>query len=109
MITLPMFDAPFFKYSTVLTENEFILWFKWNTRGEYWTMDIYDIDENPLILGVKLIIGYPLLTNRGYKIDGPPGDFWVLDTSIETMFVEPGRNDFTNNRGIVLIYVGADE
>lgn len=104
MITLPMFDTAYFKYSTVLTENEYLLNFKWNTRYEFWTMDIYDLEETAIHLGIKLVIGYPLLSQRALKNDSPPGDFWVIDISIDTLFVEPGRNDFVNDRGLELIY-----
>lgn len=104
MITLPMFDAAYFNFSIILSENEYFLNFKWNTHYNFWTMDIYDLDESPIYLGIKLVIGFPLLLQRGFKTVGPPGDFWIIDSSLDNMFVEPGRYDFTNNRGLELIY-----
>lgn len=109
MITIPMINAPYFKFSTVLTENEYLLNFRWNTRAEFWTMDIYDLEEVPIILGIKLVIGYPLLSQRKYLQTCPPGEFWVFDPSLDTLYQEPGRQDFVNDRGVILVYVGDDE
>lgn len=39
----------------------FYLIFKWNTLNEYWSMNILDGDENPLIFGVKVVTNFNLL------------------------------------------------
>jgi hypothetical protein len=109
MITIPMIDAPSFKFSLVLSVNEYQLKLDWNSYGSFWSMAILDLDDEILLCGIKIVIGYPLLLQRGYSTDLPSGDFWCIDTSLESMFDEPGRYDFVKNRKLELIYIGDDE
>lgn len=109
MIAIPMIDAPSFKMALVLSVNEYQLKFDWNTRFEFWTMSILDLDDNFLLCGIKLVIGYPLLFQRGVSVNLPQGDFWCIDTSLDMLFDEPGRYDFVKDRKLELVYVGDDE
>lgn len=51
----------------------YILVFTWNALNEFWTMDIYNRNEDPIILGIKIVPNYPLL--RAYTaVEKPPGE-----------------------------------
>lgn len=47
--------------------------FTWNALNEFWMMDIYNRDEIPLILGIKIVPLFPLL--KPFTVVGkPPGE-----------------------------------
>lgn len=101
MIQIPFFDLSSFSQEVTLDLVPYRLTFNWNSRGEYWTLDITNRDQTVLIAGIKIVIGYELLTahpDRGL----PPGELYAVDPSGNTDRI--GQNDFFNNR-VSLIYV----
>ena len=99
-----MFDDASFTESVTLGDNEYQLSFVWNTRGEFWSMDIADANGNALLSGVRLVISYPLNTQHpGTGL--PPGVFFVNDPNPDTDQIEPGRHDFTSERNLELRYI----
>lgn len=53
--------------------------FQWNRRGSMWEMSVFDGNAVPLVEGVAVMSGYPLL--RAYQNDAlPPGALFVVDT-----------------------------
>lgn len=56
-----------------LTSVIFILFFKWNTLNKYWVMSIYDRNNNPIALGIKIVTNYDL-TAQFVAIGMPAGD-----------------------------------
>jgi len=48
----------------------YILEFTWNALNEFWTMNIYNRNEEPLILGIKIVPNFPLL--KAYTVFGKP-------------------------------------
>ncbi len=46
---------------TILEGREYFLKFDWSRREEAWYLSIFDQDENPLALGIKVVVGLPLL------------------------------------------------
>jgi hypothetical protein len=108
IVQIPMTDYADFTEEVTLDDRPYTLRFRWNTRGAFWVMAIYDRNEVLLVDGIKLVIGYPL--NRQYSSTlMPPGMFYCIDTNTTTQYVEPGRNDFIQDRNIVLAYVDEDE
>lgn len=60
MIKLPLTLNPEETFQIVIFENLYNLRQLWNTRG-FWTLDINDQDNEPMVLGVKLVSGIFLL------------------------------------------------
>lgn len=61
-----------------LSGTIFILSFAWNALNEFWMMDIYDQDSNPLILGIKIVPNYNLTAR--YAVQGmPEGDILCIN------------------------------
>lgn len=105
-LSIPMQSYSEFSEAITLDGNLYNLHFYWNNRGSFWTMDISDANNNPLISGIRLIIGFPMtLQNAEESI--PPGQFIIVDPNVSAQYVEPGRNDFTGDRNLQLIYVSA--
>lgn len=103
-VSIPMKDFADFTEEITLDGRPYIFRFRWNTRGAFWVMSITDRDEQLLVDGIKLVINYPLrLQYTGALL--PQGEFICYDFNVNTQYVEPGRNDFLENRNIVLAYL----
>ena len=50
-----------FRQQVALAGQAYILRTRWNSSFSYWTLDIFDIDNTPLIYGLKLTLGSELL------------------------------------------------
>lgn len=106
MIQIPFNTYPSFSQEVVLDENNYILEFNWNTRGEFWELSILAPDSAVILGGIKLVIGYDLF--RQYKhLNIPKGVLIVVDTSENYEKIQ--YSDFSNDRKLQLIYVGVDE
>lgn len=101
MFKIPMQDLPAYTEQIVFEDTVYTLKFVWNSRGAYWTIDFYDIDENPLVIGIKIVLNYELISrfvDRGI----PKGFLYAIDVSNNLEKI--GRYDFINGR-LSLIYV----
>lgn len=82
----------------------FVLEFTWNALNEFWTMDIYNRDEIPLIYGIKIVPSYPLLA--AYTVLGKPSGEIVCQNIV-------GGNDiirrFDMNQNFELVYYSEGE
>jgi hypothetical protein len=54
--------------------------FKWNTRDTCWLLDFLDINDNPIMLGIKLTVEYELITLHALPVM-PLGSLFLLDLS----------------------------
>ncbi len=70
MLIIPFKEDSNFKEQIQLSNVLFFLEFTWNALNEFWTMDIYDVNESPMILGIKIVPEYPLLAQ--YTVEGKP-------------------------------------
>lgn len=70
MQVIPFKEAAQWQEQIELEGVIFIFSFTWNALNEFWTMDIYNRDEDPLILGIKIVPNYPLL--MPYTVFGKP-------------------------------------
>lgn len=61
MLEIPFKQESCFEEQITLSGTIFLLKFTWNSLNEFWTMDIRDRDENPILLGIKIVPNYPLL------------------------------------------------
>lgn len=49
-----------------LGEQNFTLRFMYNKMMQTWTLDLYDADQNPLVMGTPLVTGYNILEQYLY-------------------------------------------
>ena len=78
---IPFFKLPHFRQSVQLAEQLFILEFRHNGETDRWYMDISDSDEEPILTGILLKTGVPLVDSLKARVLRrlPPGDFVVFD------------------------------
>lgn len=106
MITIPFKIFPSFTQEVTIEETPYVFRFDWNSRWQFWRMDISDREGNPLILGRKLVLYYELLKqfpDRGL----PKGELYVIDPSL-TNFSKITQFDFVNNRCSLVYFEESD-
>lgn len=96
MIIIPFSNSEFPSFIQEVTIDNAVYKFRfyWNDRFEYWSMSIFDFEDNIIIHGIKLVINYELFNPFRY-LDIPRGALYVIDTtdSIDKI----GRDDMDTN------------
>jgi hypothetical protein len=101
---IPLFDNANFSESVTLDDVNYGFSFQYNTRGDFWSMSIFDGNGNLILANIKLVVWFPL-TLRYNNPALPTGTFILCDPSASTQNIEPGRHDFTSGRKLELLYV----
>lgn len=81
-ISLPLFDDAFYSYSIALEGNSYVLEFKFNERMNLYVFNLYDAENNPLILGEVLVPTYPIFLD--YVIPNLTGWFYLQENAAIT-------------------------
>lgn len=100
MVTLPWQDSADFIEEITLDNVPYNFRFTFNSRGEFWTMDIDSRDQVEIISGVRLALDQELLRQHpGRSL--PPGMMFPIDDTGNKNPIEQG--DFLNGR-VKLVY-----
>ena len=88
-------------FDIVLDDVSYSMSAKWNSRSEYWTLDISDVDGNVIIIGLCLKLGAGLLSPFNFDI----GELIMIDDT------STGLEASLDNIGITsrLVYFTQDE
>lgn len=84
--------------------NSYVWDFRWNERAGAWFMDIFDENEDPIRVGVKVVLG-TWLGRRCVDARFPPGAIVAVDTSGAGL--DAGLDDL-GTRVILLFYSGPE-
>lgn len=61
MLSIPLrSDLPFFDVQAVLDGVTYTLEFRWNTREGFWYMHILTEGGDPILMGIKCVVAWPL-------------------------------------------------
>ena len=104
MDIIPVFEYPSYSESVVLENKPYRFSFVWNSRGEYWSLTISDKQGEVLLDGLKLVLGFELISEYADE-DLPPGALLVLDTTDSLTGI--GRDDLGVRA--TLIYASSKE
>jgi hypothetical protein len=102
MITIPFLEYDSFSEDVVLDNIALRLSFFYNTRGEYWSMTISDLDDNIIISGIKLVIGYELIHDYSY-LALPKGKLYIVDEA--NGLTKILQHEFINERRLQMVYI----
>lgn len=81
MITIPVRAVAEYSIDVDLDNRPFTLIWKWNFRGQYWSVE-FVTREDVLIHGaVKVVPDYDLLHNMRHIAELPQGALMVIDTT----------------------------
>lgn len=94
-------DVEAFQYETELDGTTYQLTFSWNARAGQWYLDVRDASGGDLVLGLPLVVDFPLLQTYRSVEGLPPGELLVVD--LEGRGGQPGLGEW-NSRYQVLYY-----
>lgn len=108
MQIIPFSDPGSWQMQITLSSQVFVLNFHWNALNEYWLMNIYDNDSNPLVLGIKVVTNFDI-TAQFPLLGMPQGsivcqnilDSWEkiqrfdMGQTNELIYYEPGELEST--------------
>lgn len=84
-VSLPLFPDPFYEYSISLQGVSLIFRFTYSDRSEAYFIDLLDQDNNPIVMGERLVPGYPLF--KDYALFPLTG--WIWMEEIAEIISEP--------------------
>lgn len=93
-----------YRRSTTLSSRLVIYDVRWNGRDEAWYLSLYDQDEEPIALGLRIVLGVPL-ARRSTNQSRLPGMLIAEDLSGEAR--EAGFDDLGIR--VVVFYFEIDE
>lgn len=106
-LVIPVSDFASYSEQITLDGQVFLFQFDLNVRGDYWVLQISDIDLNVLISGVRIVLDYELLSQypgRGL----PPGALIAIDTTGEEL--DANKDNFGPvDTNVSLIYIPVSE
>jgi len=96
MIIVPFSDSNFSAFIQEITIDDRVYKFRfyWNDRFKYWSMSIFDFEDNIILHGIKLVVNYELL-NPFRHLEIPRGALYIIDTTDNINKI--GRNDMDVN------------
>ena len=86
-VVIPFFnDVSNFSEEVTLDDATYRIEFVYNERRVRWAMSIFDLDQNAIVTGISLVLGYSLLDQfPGHGL--PPGEMYIIDTTEEEVTV----------------------
>ncbi len=105
MRVIPFKEFPDFTETITLDDVPYRLRFKWNHRGEFWSMRIFENDGTIIASSIRIVLNYEMIASYA-DFELPPGNLFVTDPSgvvksIEKLSLSEGT--------LQLIYVLEDE
>jgi len=102
MVIFPARNEPDYRFRLALEGVPYRFRKIWNARAGHWVLDIYTDAREAIVLGIKLVVDYPLLSIYG-DTRLPPGELLALDPRGNRV-ARPGRSDFTSG-AVLLAYL----
>jgi len=72
-------DASLYAYKEeiVLNDISYVFNLEWNSRFEYWSLSVMDVNETPIVSGIKLVYGIDLFAQ--FPANGLPAGNLILN------------------------------
>lgn len=99
MQIIPFKEPAAWQAQITLTSQIFILQFKWNALNKYWVMSIYNANNVPILLGVKVVTNFNLTAQFAAITGMPEGD--ILCQNIIDMWNTIERFDMGETNEII--------
>ena len=91
MQIIPFKEPSAWQNQITLSSVIFLLYFRWNAMNQYWVMNIFDRNDTPILLGVKVVTNYDLTIQFAALLGMPVGD--IVCQNIINEWVDIGRFD----------------
>ena len=105
-VIVPVFPGePLVQERVRLDNRDYIFRFDWSEREQRFYVSIKDQDETLLLLGIKILANWGILTRSHHDLRLPPGELIPID--LEQGGAPPTFNDFGTR--VRLFYYAAGE
>lgn len=74
----------------------------WNMSRGSWTLSLFDAENDPIFLGVRIVTNWPLLRWYRYDPRTPPGE--LVAVTLTSDRAHPGFDDFGEGKRVELTY-----
>ena len=81
MITIPLRAVADYSIDVDLDLRPFTMIFKWNYRGQYWTVEFWTREDVLIHGAIKIVLEYDLLQYTRHIAELPQGKLVVIDTT----------------------------
>jgi hypothetical protein len=102
MRRIQTFDVPFYTMKAQLDGAQYNFAFKWNHRTSTWSFNLDQADGTPIVHGLRIMVGVPLLVRYHYNDACPPGE--IICNSNTADDSPPGLHDLANGGRCKLVY-----
>lgn len=93
-----------YKLNCTIDDKLYVFRPRWNSRDEGWYFDMYEADDVPVIINVKIVTGVPL-GRRSHHVFFDSHIITAVDTSGQGL--DPGFDDL-NRRVVVVVQTPSD-
>jgi hypothetical protein len=104
ILTLPKFDFTIYSYTVTLDNKTLIFTYRYNGRGGYWTLDLADESNEPILTGLKIVLGVNLIEKF---IDDRLPSGGILAVDVTDRLARIGERDLFER--IEMVFVSQDE
>ncbi len=104
MQIIPFKEPAAWQNQITLSSVIFLIYFRWNAMNQYWVMNIYDRNDTPILLGVKVVTNYDLTIQFAAILGMPAGD--IVCQNIINEWIDIGRFDMGVTTELIYYEVG---
>jgi hypothetical protein len=97
-------ELAYYSQTVELDGSTFLLVFRWNARREYWSVDIFDVDGNPIALARKILVDVDLVKQR-HHAGAPAGVLFAWESKDQKE--KPGVDELGSR--VLLLYLEESE
>ena len=108
ILTIPTFTDPFYTITVGLDGRDYVMEFRYNQRGDYWTFSMFDTAGTALIRGVKVVCSIPLLRHMQLFTPALPQGLLMAVANGDNTDA-PGLLELGQDKRVTLYYWTADE
>lgn len=103
MVELPVpYKAANKVFEVTLDDVRYRLRLRWNKRRERWVLSIYNDADEPLALGLPVLVNWDFLLSCGHVPGIPAGR--LLAICVDQTTTPPGRYELGANRRVRIYY-----
>ncbi len=102
-LQIPVLDGAAFQRQRIALDGRiYTLGLMWNQWASFWSLSLWDSEESPIVLGIRLVCDWPVLRFYRYDSRTPPGEFMAHDLTGSR--APPGFDDFGIGKRVELTY-----
>lgn len=102
-LQIPILEGAAYQQQRIALDGAiYTLGFAWNQWASFWTLSLWDSEESPIVLGLRIVCDWPLLRYYRYDRRCPPGEFFAHDLTGNR--APPGLDDFGIGKRVELTY-----